>query len=52
MTQMLGVSFEECLAGSLQLRFADVPVCCIGLAALRATKRATGHPQVLRDLPA
>lgn len=50
MTQVLGVSFEECLAGSLQLRFANVPVRYIGLAALRATKRATGRPQDLRDL--
>ncbi|AMJ66674.1 hypothetical protein [Hymenobacter sp. PAMC 26628] len=50
MTQVLGVSFDDCLAGSLQLQFADVPVRYIGLEALRATKRATGRPQDLRDL--
>ena len=46
MTQVLGVSFDECLADSLQLQFADVPMRYIGLPALRAT----GHPQDLCDL--
>ena len=50
MTQLLGVSFEECLTDFLQLQFADVPVRYIGLVALRATKRASGRPQDLRDL--
>ena len=50
MTQMLGVSFEECLPGSLQLQFADVPIRYVGLAALRAAKRVSGRPQDLRDL--
>jgi hypothetical protein len=50
MTQVLGVSFKECLIGSLKLKFADVPVRYIGLAALRETKRTTGRPQDLLDL--
>ena len=50
MTQVLGVSFEECAAGSLEIAFADVPVRYISLTALRRTKRATGRPQDLRDL--
>ena len=50
MTQVLGVTFEECLTGSLETRFADVPARYISLAALRTTKRATGRPQDLRDL--
>ena len=50
MTQVLGVSFEECAAGSLEVTFADVPVRYISLRALRRTKRATGRPQDLRDL--
>ncbi|WP_210517832.1 hypothetical protein [Hymenobacter terricola] len=50
MTQLLGVSFEECLTDSLQLQFGDVPVRYIGLAALRTAKRASGRPQDLRDL--
>lgn len=50
MTQVLGVSFEQCLEGELELQLADVPVRYIGLAALRATKRATGRSQDLRDL--
>lgn len=50
MTDVLGVSFAEALAGSLELTFADVPVRYIGLAALRQAKRATGRPQDLRDL--
>ncbi|MEJ7664935.1 MAG: hypothetical protein WKG07_38180 [Hymenobacter sp.] len=33
MTQVLGVSFEECFADNLLLQFADVPVRYIGLAA-------------------
>ncbi|GAB2453597.1 hypothetical protein GCM10011375_00660 [Hymenobacter qilianensis] len=50
MTQLLGVSLEDCLNGSLELTFAGVPVQHISLAALRQTKRATGRPQDLRDL--
>ncbi len=50
MTDLLGVSFDEAVAGGLELTFADVPVRYIGLAALRATKKATGRPQDLRDL--
>ncbi len=50
MTNLLGVSFEEVVAEGLELTFADVPVRCISLAALRATKQATGRPQDLRDL--
>ncbi|MBC8081953.1 MAG: hypothetical protein H7Z21_01970 [Hymenobacter sp.] len=50
MTQVLGVTFDDCLDGSLELTFAGVPVRCMGLAALRVTKRATGQPQDLRDL--
>ena len=49
-TQLLGVSFEECLVGHLELQFADVPVRYTGLAALRAAKQASGRPQDLRDL--
>lgn len=50
MTQLPGVSFDDCLTGSLELKFADVPVRYIGLQALRETKQATGRPQDLRDL--
>jgi hypothetical protein len=50
MTQVLGVSFDDCLSDSLEIQFADVPVRYIGLQALRETKRATGRPQDLRDL--
>ena len=50
MTQAMGVSFDACLTGSLEMQFADVPVRYIGLRALRETKRATGRPQDLRDL--
>ena len=50
MTSVLGIGFEEAAADALELLFADVPVRYIGLAALRATKQATGRPQDLRDL--
>jgi hypothetical protein len=50
MTSVLGIGFEEAAADALELLFADVPVRYIGLAALRATKLATGRPQDLRDL--
>ena len=50
MTELPGVSFDDCLTGSLELKFADVPVRYIGLQALRETKLATGRPQDLRDL--
>ena len=50
MTSVLGVSFDEATTGSLRLTFADVPVHCMGLTALRATKKATARPQDLRDL--
>jgi hypothetical protein len=50
MTGLLGVSFEEAVAESLEILFEEVPVQYIGLAALRATKLATGRPQDLRDL--
>ena len=50
MTSVLGIEFEEAAADALEPLFADVPVCYIGLAALRATKLATGRPQDLRDL--
>ena len=50
MTSVLGIKFEEAAADALELLFADVPVRYIGLAALRATKLATGRPQDLRDL--
>lgn len=50
MTSLLGVSFDEAISNALELTFGDVPVRYIGLAALRATKQATGRPQDLRDL--
>ena len=50
MTSVLGIEFEEAAADAPELLFADVPVRYIGLAALRATKLATGRPQDLRDL--
>ena len=50
MTSILGVSFEEATADALDIVFGDVPVRHISLSALRATKRATGRPQDLRDL--
>lgn len=50
MTDLPGVSFDEAVAGGLELTFADVPARYISLAALRATKKATGRPQDLRDL--
>ena len=50
MTSVLGIGFEEAAADALELLFADVPVRYIGLAALRATKLATGRPQDLWDL--
>ncbi len=50
MTSLLGVSFEEATADALDIVFGEVPVRHISLNALRATKRATGRPQDLRDL--
>jgi hypothetical protein len=50
MTELLGVTFEECVAGCLDLTFSAVPVRYLGLAALRTAKRASGRPQDLRDL--
>ena len=50
MTALLGISFDDAGANSLEMKFAEVPVRYIGLAALRATKQATGRPQDLRDL--
>ena len=50
MTNLLGVSFEEAVADALEMTFSGVPVRHIGLAALRATKQATGRPQDLQDL--
>jgi hypothetical protein len=50
MTDLLGVSFQEAIVDCLELTFADVPVCYISLAALRAAKTVTGRPQDLWDL--
>ena len=50
MTEVLGVGFAEATADVLTLIVSDVPVRYISLAALRATKQATGRPQDLRDL--
>lgn len=38
MTELLGVTFEQCLANCLDLTFAGVPVRYLGLAALRQAK--------------
>ena len=50
MTNLLGTGFAEAVADALDITFAGVPVRHISLAALRATKQATGRPQDLRDL--
>ncbi len=50
MTQLLGVTFEECAADALVVEMAGVPVPYINLRALRKAKAATGRPQDLQDL--
>lgn len=50
MTSLLGVGFDDAHRNGFELTFADVAVRYIGLAALRATKQATGRPQDLHDL--
>lgn len=50
MTQLLGVTFEECAADTLLVEIAGVPVRYINLPALRKAKAATRRPQDLQDL--
>jgi hypothetical protein len=50
MTQLLGVTFEECATDALLVEIAGVPVRYINLAALRKAKAATRRPQDLQDL--
>ena len=50
LTQVKGVSFEECAANALVIESAEIPVRYINLAALRKTKAATNRPQDLKDL--
>jgi len=50
MTQLLGVTFEECATGALLVETAGVPVHYVNLAALRKAKAASRRPQDLQDL--
>ncbi|HET9502581.1 MAG TPA: DUF6036 family nucleotidyltransferase [Hymenobacter sp.] len=50
MTQLLGVTFEECATDALLVEQSGVPVRYINLAALRKAKTATSRPQDLQDL--
>lgn len=50
MTQLLGVTFEECAIDALVVEMAGVPVHYLNLAALRKTKAATNRPQDAWDL--
>ena len=50
MTQIAGVSFEQCSTDALVTVSEGVPVRYISLAALRQSKAATARPQDLADL--
>jgi hypothetical protein len=50
MTQLLGVTFEECATDTLLVEVEGVSVRYINLAALRKAKAATRRPQDLQDL--
>ena len=50
MTDLLGVTFEEATADTLEVNVAKVVVRYVSLPALRAAKKATGRPQDLTDL--
>ena len=50
MTQIAGVTFEECATDALVVETAGLPVPYINLAALRKAKEATRRPQDVRDL--
>ncbi len=50
MTQLLGVTFEECATDALVVEITGIPVHYINLAALRKAKEATHRSQDLQDL--
>ncbi|MGI4734934.1 MAG: hypothetical protein ACRYG7_07115 [Janthinobacterium lividum] len=50
LTQLLGVTFEDCATDALVVEMAGVPVHYLNLTALRKTKAATNRPQDLWDL--
>ena len=50
MTQLAGVTFEECATDALTVETDAIPVRYINLAALRKAKTATSRPQDLQDL--
>lgn len=50
LTDISGVTFDECRAGSETIDLDGLPVRVIGLADLRRNKRASGRPKDLADL--
>ena len=50
MTQLAGVTFEECATDPLVVEMAGVPVRYLNLAALRKAKATTRRPQDIQDL--
>jgi len=50
LTEVQGVSFEECAHNPLVTSIEDIPVRYINLGALRKAKAATARPQYLLDL--
>ena len=50
MTQVLGVTFDECRRDAPEIETNGLPVRFVNLAALRRNKQATGRPKDLLDL--
>lgn len=50
LTEVRGVSFDECANNALVVQVEGLPVYYINLAALRKAKAATARPQDLLDL--
>ncbi|WP_223648896.1 nucleotidyltransferase family protein [Hymenobacter psoromatis] len=50
LTQVKGVSYEECATNALIVETANLPVRYINLRALRKAKAAINRPQDLQDL--
>ena len=50
LTQVKGVSYEECATNALIVETINLPVRYINLGALRKAKAATNRPQDLQDL--